>query len=463
MCVRPLKILNRKCDKSLVFDRNVLTVPCGHCEECKKMKRNDWFVRLYYQFKECQLNNGFALFLTLTFDNFHLPKCHGFPCFDKTIVQKYVKRVRSEISRTFPFIDCKENVKYACFFEYGENTHRPHMHILWYFNCWFPAGIVRNIVKSQWLCGFTKFGSLNQGFVNDVGGIKYCAKYVSKSVYEDNYLKKLSIQLRNLGVSEEELKNFFPRPLCSNNLGLYALGFNDYETLLNGECIMPDKVLTEKMYRLPLYLERKLFYDVKFRVWDSECKDYVFYNSRNSVPQGLKCTPVYVLNENGLEMKKARFNKFRSAAENVHNVVSLCDIDVASINRKFDTNFSDVSSVKDFINVDLNTFVDYVSVYRGTVPASVTFSPLHLTSTPVEDFITMLEMTNGIVFDKSAAQSFLDNLLRFKSYPDIDLKVDIIFYIYSCARKSFEKKIIEDDISFGERKSVYLKQTELYI
>ena len=465
MCTKPLKILSRKADKLPVFDKLSYIVPCGHCEECKESKRNGWFVRLYYQFKECESNNGFGLFITLTWNNQNIKKVHGYNCFCIEDVQKYIKRVRSSLVRMFPSMDVAKNVKYATFFEYGGRTHRPHAHMLWFFNSSFPRGLVRNLVAYEWTRynGFIKYGSQNGGFINGVGGIKYCAKYCAKDVYEDEYVSKLCLKLKNEGVSDEDLKKFYPRPLCSNNLGLYALQCNDISLLEKGFVIMPDKVMTEKCYHLPLYLERKLFYDVKFRVWDNSKKDYLFYRRKSELPECVDYTPVYVLNQKGLAMKMKRLPQYLDAATNVYNVVRLCLPDTEKINVRFHLNFANSSDLHSFIFKDLpeHVFVDYVSVYRGCVPASGRFSTLDFSSTRDEDFQTSLEVRNGITFDRTLLQSFLNNLLYYKNIPDIDLKCDIIYYIYSLAMQSFENEVKEQERQYVDRKTIYLMCTEI--
>ena len=464
MCSRPLQILSRKADKNPVFDKLSYTVPCGHCEECKKQKRLSWFVRLYYQWQDCIDHGGFALFLTLTYNNKNIPKLNEkYPCFCVADVQKYLKRFRQKLCRLYPHIDWKSNIKYFCSSEYGGKTHRPHYHIVVF--CSIPCNrwTFRLLLSNSWELGYTKYGNRNYGFVDSVGGLNYCAKYVCKDVYEDKYLNTLIVSLKHDGLDSEELKKLKPFVLSSNGLGLYALGCSDYDLLKRGSILMPDSKYSEKAYKLPLYYERKLFYDVKFRVWDFNKRDYLFYSRKSDIPDGYEFTPVYILNADGIEMKKERFNQYVIAARNIYRLSLFClDTDLTKLNLKFKTDFDSLDRLKSFVfnNINEETFVNYVSVYRGCVPASGDFSSLELSSTPVEDFETSLEVKQGLVYDRTALQSFLSNLRKYLSIPDLDLKVNIILYLYSLARASLEDDVIRQEMDYVNQKSVYLKETE---
>lgn len=466
MCVRPLKILSRKADKLPVFDELSYTVPCGHCEECKKVKRNQWFVRLYYQYKECIDKGGFALFLTLTFNNKNLPRCNGHACFGVENYQKFFKRFRSKLSRKYPNIDWKSNLKYALFEEYGGKTHRPHAHTIVYCLVPFPRWIFRTLLKNEWNCGYTKFGKRNYGFVDSIGGLKYCAKYVCKDVYEDKYLYDLTLKLKHEGVSDDDLKKFKPRVLCSNGLGLYGLELVPYDLLEKGKCLIEDSVYSEKSYKLPLYLERKLFYDIKYRYYDYSKKDYLYTSRKLDIPDDVDYIPVYVLNDRGISMKQKRFETFLNhASDTYRSSLFVLDADVSNINCKFNTSFESLDDVKEFCfkDFDEETFVNYVSVYRGCCPAGGDFSSLQgFSSSLSEDFVTSLSVKHGLFVDRVQLQSFLDNVVYYHNIPFIEDKTQIILYLHSLAQQSLDVLQKEKEMKYIDAKSVYLKLTEKY-
>ena len=132
MCYQPVHIKNPVLEFDMIKDKYMLDVPCGHCEECKKRKRTDWFVRTYYHFKyvheQCA---GFCLYVTLTYDNVHLPHItlsDGtiVPCFSSLDIQRFFKRLRINLSRHHNITD----ISYFLSSEYGGTTHRPHYHFL---------------------------------------------------------------------------------------------------------------------------------------------------------------------------------------------------------------------------------------------------------------------------------------------------------------------------------------------
>lgn len=182
MCVNPIKIKNR----SSHFDENqplYFTVPCGKCYECLKAKRNEWFVRCYYEWKEADK----AFFYTLTFNNVNLPTFMGLPCFDKRYVQLFLKRLRERLSR----YDLK--LKYLITSEYGERYGRPHYHAIFYLYGKFNINsyFFYRLVEESWQYGFVKAGD-NLGLIDSYKGIQYVVKYVTKDyTHADDFFDKL--------------------------------------------------------------------------------------------------------------------------------------------------------------------------------------------------------------------------------------------------------------------------------
>ena len=115
-------------------------VPCGKCDACLKRYVAAWSARLSVAAR----GFDFSRFVTLTYDDDHLPKdgvCKG-------DVQKFFKRVRKHFEQFDDFV-----LKYVLISEYGpsENgTHRPHYHFISLSNylidfAWYwKKGIVTN-------------------------------------------------------------------------------------------------------------------------------------------------------------------------------------------------------------------------------------------------------------------------------------------------------------------------------
>lgn len=93
-----------------------LLLPCGKCLGCKKRRVREWSMRSFHQE---QITPG-GLFLTLTYDEEHLPSVSLVPR-DWTLFVRAVKR-------RFPEWD----IRYLACGEYGEKFSRPHFHaVLW--------------------------------------------------------------------------------------------------------------------------------------------------------------------------------------------------------------------------------------------------------------------------------------------------------------------------------------------
>lgn len=104
----------------VTFDRNQsfsgvpFKLPCGQCQGCRLEHSRQWAVRCVHESKMHKRNE----FLTLTYDDKHLPK---YGTLVKRDLQLFMKRLRRKHGAGIRF--------YACG-EYGERTNRPHYHLL---------------------------------------------------------------------------------------------------------------------------------------------------------------------------------------------------------------------------------------------------------------------------------------------------------------------------------------------
>lgn len=146
-----------------------IQVPCGKCILCKDRKARE------YQFRseaEASISETEVLFLTLTYDNDHLPK-NGL---DKRDVQLFLKRLRINLTND----GIKHSIRYLCVGEYGKNTHRPHYHLELYNFPRFSANLrtlpqVNDYIKKAW----------QNGFIYLVPAEKGCTKYITKYMVKE--------------------------------------------------------------------------------------------------------------------------------------------------------------------------------------------------------------------------------------------------------------------------------------
>lgn len=139
--------------------KNGTIVPCGRCYACKANNRQEWVFRLQQEY----LDSSFAVFVTLTYDDDHLP-C-GFNV-NKRDVQLFHKRLRKH----FPAND----LRFYLVSEYGDHTFRPHYHGLYFFKHIYDQKFIYDIFEKSWDNGFCKFGNVEEG------SIVYCTKYCLK-------------------------------------------------------------------------------------------------------------------------------------------------------------------------------------------------------------------------------------------------------------------------------------------
>lgn len=139
-------------------------VPCGKCVPCKRRRQAQWSFRLLqemqYSFSSC--------FLTLTYNDEHLTYGQLWPTLVKSDLQKFMKRLRKAHHK----LSEKKLVYYACG-EYGENTYRPHYHMI-LFNL-HPSMLFDGVLSDIWQMGNVRVDDCN------IKSIQYTSKYVMKS------------------------------------------------------------------------------------------------------------------------------------------------------------------------------------------------------------------------------------------------------------------------------------------
>lgn len=103
-----------------------IKIPCGKCLGCRLDRSREWADRMIY---ELISQNGAGIFVTLTYDNYHVPididsetgECFGFSLCKRDI-QLFFKRLRRAFSDL--------QIRYYSCGEFGGQTHRPHYHAI---------------------------------------------------------------------------------------------------------------------------------------------------------------------------------------------------------------------------------------------------------------------------------------------------------------------------------------------
>lgn len=123
-----------------------IIVPCGKCRVCSYSKLNDISARCAL---ETYTSRCAPLFVTLTYDNEHLPDGNNVSLDD---IQKFLKLLRINLNRFFAtsYVDEKGNTKYSdakislrylYSSEYTPSNKRPHYHLLIWNVPYIPNGL----------------------------------------------------------------------------------------------------------------------------------------------------------------------------------------------------------------------------------------------------------------------------------------------------------------------------------
>ena len=178
-CYHPIPAF-RNSDGSIVFVDNLkrydtvgrLDLPCGRCIGCRLERSRQWAVRCMHEASLYDANS----FVTLTYDNEHLPEYNSLRYRD---FQLFMKRLRKAFAPA--------EIRFYMCGEYGDDLSRPHYHAC-LFGCYFHdrvgisggnsgSSLYRsNLLTSLWPHGFSSVGDVT------FESAAYVARYVMKKV-----------------------------------------------------------------------------------------------------------------------------------------------------------------------------------------------------------------------------------------------------------------------------------------
>lgn len=232
------KIMKQNDVKSI---ENLIAVPCGHCEDCLKANARSWAIRILQEAKQYKNN----YFITLTYNDVSLPKNGSL---DKDAISKFNKKLKTALFRA----GLKSDFRFYGVGEYGGDTWRPHMHII-FFNLVIPDLKFHHISKNGFPCYSSKFLErvwshevkienkpvlISNGFVDiqdvDIGSACYVARYCDKKkknlTREDlDLMKKFNLEpeyarmSRRPGIGANYLNNVLLNVLN----GCYKINYKD--------------------------------------------------------------------------------------------------------------------------------------------------------------------------------------------------------------------------------------------
>lgn len=223
-------------------------VPCQQCIGCRIQRSKDWAVRIVHEASLFENN----CFVTLTFDDAHLPADGSVCVRDLQLFMKLLRRHNKGIESV---LNEKGEITYPIRFfacgEYGSQLERPHYHLI-IFN-WKPQDLVfRRFNKygnrlyfspglySYWDKGFNTVGSVTAESASYVA--KYCIKKINGERADAHYC----------GRKPEFI-------VMSRKPGIAARWFVKYhDDIYNYD----ELVLNNKVWHIPRYYD-KLYDDIE--------------------------------------------------------------------------------------------------------------------------------------------------------------------------------------------------------
>jgi len=244
-CYRPLKAY-RAHGGSVVFDSKrgfadrPLELPCGQCIGCRIERSRQWAIRCIHESQMHQTSS----FITLTYDNEHLPKDGSLHTEDW---QKFAKRLRKRIGK----------FRYFMAGEYGESSSRPHYHA-----CLFGQNFSEDriplkqsgknalyqspLLEHTWGKGFCTVGNLS--FESAAYVARYAVKKITGDQAEEHY-QRVDTETGEVFQVKPEFATMSRRP------GIGSTWYKKYGT----DVYPSDEVIHDgKRYRPPRFYDEKL-------------------------------------------------------------------------------------------------------------------------------------------------------------------------------------------------------------
>ena len=202
-----------------------IKVPCGQCIACKLNRASDWAVRIMHE-KQMSVE---SYFLTLTYDEEHLPRVGKYSTLVKDDIQKFLKRLRKSIAPV--------KLRYYLCGEYGETYGRCHFHVIVFLDS-HPADNFSRYVESAWSFGFVHIGSVSYDSACYVA--RYCTKLLTgpkKTWYiERNITPEFSLMSRRPGIGASWLEKYGSEVKTHHNV------------VVKGKKMSPPRYYRDKVY-----------------------------------------------------------------------------------------------------------------------------------------------------------------------------------------------------------------------
>lgn len=223
-CTQPQTIYNKSLGSNI-------TVQCGKCPLCRHSHRMNWLMRCQQESYHTEMPNQW--FVTLTYDEKHVPRRKQIRTLYKRHPQLFFKRLRKAGFK----------IKYILVGEYGSQTERPHYHCLLWTNATYQS------IDTAWTYGAVHYRPM------EVETILYTLKYVLNPRQGDNTTKQSEYAVYSKGIGLGYLTE-----------QMYQFHTGDYENPIYYT------VVDGKKIPLPRYYRKKIF--TKYQNYKHAVKTY---------------------------------------------------------------------------------------------------------------------------------------------------------------------------------------------
>ena len=235
------------------------TRPCGYCKGCRFKKQQEWTVRMLNE-RSCHSTS--SSFITLTYDNKHLPPNASL---DYEHWRKFIRSLKKRADN--------KSIRFYGVGEYGENFGRPHFHAILFghhFNDLIPLqgkGMAKLYKSKQLQAAWCEpLTQEPRGFVS-VGdatpeSISYVAGYIQKKIYGQrmgSHYKYINLDSGEITPYSDGNTKFYRNPekaFMSTKPGIGSLFYDKFHSdmyRLNQNCIH----IKGKEVAIPTYYNNK--------------------------------------------------------------------------------------------------------------------------------------------------------------------------------------------------------------
>lgn len=119
MCLHEIRIKNRSKSYTKGCTKYKINVPCGHCDDCRLRKEDDWKLRIWQEIKDFNESGGKVVFVSFTYSEEH---CPWFRIEKRDGSFKYI-RVFNKLHKTKYLVDLR-NYMYSHYGLVGEYNEK---------------------------------------------------------------------------------------------------------------------------------------------------------------------------------------------------------------------------------------------------------------------------------------------------------------------------------------------------